>query len=77
MPTNKGKQLMKWLRSRMEELEYRTLDEVAQAMGINRGNLYRYFTLETRPSIDMIPPMCQALDLTPDELLKALYVIKS
>jgi transcriptional regulator with XRE-family HTH domain len=67
---------MKWLRNRMTELEYNSLQEVADAVGINRGNLYRYFTAETRPSIEMMPPLCSALDVTYEELLIALEVIK-
>lgn len=74
--TNQGKRIMKWLRNRMNELDYRSLQEVAEAVGINRGNLYRYFTGETRPSIEMMPPLCSALDLTYEELLIALEVIK-
>lgn len=74
--TNQGKRVMKWLRKRMEELDYCSLQEVADAIGINRGNLYRYFTAETRPSIEMMPPMCEALDVTYEELLIALEVIK-
>lgn len=68
---------MKWLRSRMNELGYKSLQEVADAMGINRGNVYRYFTLETRPSVDMLPVFCKALDAEGTEVLRALKVIKS
>lgn len=67
---------MKWLRNRMEELQYASLQEVADAVGINRGNLYRYFTAETRPSIEMLPPLCSALDVSYEELLEALEVTK-
>jgi len=73
---NQGKRVMKWLRDRMEQLEYASLQEVADAVGINRGNLYRYFTAETRPSIEMMPPLCSALDVSYEELLIALEVIK-
>jgi transcriptional regulator with XRE-family HTH domain len=74
--TNQGKRIMKWLRNRMTELGYSSLQEVADAVGINRGNLYRYFTAETRPSIEMMPPLCQVLEVTYEELLVALEVIK-
>jgi len=66
---------MKWLRERMKELEYKSLQEVAVAVGINRGNLYRYFTFETRPSIDILPPLCEALGVEINTLLRALEVI--
>ena len=33
---------LEWLRARMEKLGYNSLEEVAQEIQINRGNLYRY-----------------------------------
>lgn len=71
---NTTKPSMRWLRNRMDDLGYTSLEQVAQAMGINRGNLYRYFTLETAPSIHMVPVMCRALQCTYDELFQALKV---
>jgi len=65
---------MVWLRNRMSELGYSSLEQVAQAVGINRGNLYRYFTLETRPSIALLPALCKALDVDYETMLKALHV---
>lgn len=72
--TRKQESGMVWLRSRMADLDYSSLEEVASELGINRGNLYRYFTLETRPSVAMVNPMCEVLQTTPEELLKALEV---
>jgi transcriptional regulator with XRE-family HTH domain len=66
---------MHWLRSQMEILEMRTLEDVAQAIGINRGNLYRYFTFETRPSIALLPDLCYALSVDVNTLLRALEII--
>lgn len=63
-----------WFRTRMEDMGFDTLQQLSDATGINRGNLYRYITLETRPSIDVVPVLCNALDLTADELLQALHV---
>lgn len=63
-----------WLYSRMEELGYVSLEEVAQRCGLNRGNLYRYFNFETRPSIDVIPLLCEGLDAAPEEILIALGI---
>jgi transcriptional regulator with XRE-family HTH domain len=59
----------------MDELGYGSLQEVATDLNINRGNLYRYFNLETKPSVAMMPPLCKVLQATPEELLKALEVI--
>ena len=66
---------LEWLRARMDKLGYRSLEEVATEIGINRGNLYRYFSLETRPSVALLPDLCQALDASPAEILKALEII--
>lgn len=51
-----------------------SLEEVAQACDLNRGNVYRYFTFETRPSIDVIPKLCDGLKATPMEILVALGI---
>lgn len=64
-----------WLRSKMEELGYVSLEEVATDMGINRGNLYRYFSLETRPSIAMLPIFCDVLQAEPNEIMWALEIL--
>lgn len=66
---------MDYLRQRMEILDYRSLQEVAEAVGCNRGNLWRWFKLETRPSIDWIPLFATALDTTIIEIMIALEVI--
>ncbi len=67
---------LEWLRDRMEKLGYKSLEEVAQQVGINRGNLYRYFSLETRPSVALLPDLCRALKVSPAELLKALEILR-
>lgn len=65
---------MVWLRHRMNLLGYASLEQVASAVGINRGNLYRYFTFENRPSVALLPALCDALDASTDEVLAALEV---
>ena len=64
-----------WLRERMDKLGYNSLEEVAQEIQINRGNLYRYFSLETRPSIALLPNLCRTLKSSPAEILKALEIL--
>jgi transcriptional regulator with XRE-family HTH domain len=66
---------MDWLRARMEKLGYTSLEEVAAELGINRGNLYRYFSLENRPSVAMLPVMCGVFKVKTDEVLRALEVV--
>jgi transcriptional regulator with XRE-family HTH domain len=73
---SKGKTGIDWLRARMSELGYKSLEEVAAAVGINRGNLYRYFSLETRPSVALLPDLCKALKASPAEVLKALEILR-
>jgi transcriptional regulator with XRE-family HTH domain len=50
------------------------LEQVAAETGINRGNIYRYFTQEQRPSVALVDPLCQALKVTPQVLLIGLGV---
>lgn len=70
----KNKTGMKWLRHRMDELGYKSLEQVASKANINRGNLYRYFAFETRPSIDVVPELARALNVQREDILNALEV---
>ena len=63
-----------WLYRKMDEHEYSSLQAVAEACDLNRGNLYRYFAFETRPSIDLLPKLCNGLNATPLEVLTALGI---
>lgn len=63
-----------YLRARMEYLGYNSMEEVAQAVGVNRGNLWRWFRLDCRPSIDWIPLLATALRVKPIEIMAALEV---
>ena len=73
--TTTNKTGLEWLRARMDKLNYKSLEEVAQEIQINRGNLYRYFSLETRPSVALLPDLCRALKSSPAEILKALEIL--
>ena len=61
-----------WLRTTMLKLSIKSLDELSSITKIDRGSLSRYFNQERRPSIDAIPPLCTALEVTSDELLVVL-----
>jgi hypothetical protein len=65
---------MAWLRYRMDQCGYTSLQQVAEAADLNRGNLWRYFMLETRPSIDVLPRLGEALDASIYDVLAALEV---
>jgi transcriptional regulator with XRE-family HTH domain len=73
--TSSNKTGLEWLRARMEKLGFNSLEEVAQEIQINRGNLYRYFSLETRPSVALLPDLCRVLKASPAEILKALKIL--
>ena len=73
--TANNKTGMEWLRARMDKLNYNSLEEVANEIQINRGNLYRYFSLETRPSVALLPELCRVLKASPAEILKALEIL--
>ena len=63
-----------WLYERMKSLHLNSLEAAAQNCGINRGTLYRYFMFETRPSIDVLPQLCEGLKASPQEVLVALGI---
>ena len=65
---------MDWLHQRMEALGLSSLEQVAERCGLNRGNLYRYFSFQTRPSIDVVPQLCVGLEASPEEVLRALGI---
>jgi transcriptional regulator with XRE-family HTH domain len=64
-----------WLRVRMAKLGISSLEDLAKMTGIDRGTLSRYFHHERRPSIDVLEPLCIALQVAPEILLKALGAI--
>ena len=61
-----------WLIQRMKSAGISTLEDLAQTTGIDRGTLSRYFHQERRPSIDVIAPLCEALNVAPETLLIGL-----
>jgi transcriptional regulator with XRE-family HTH domain len=64
-----------WLNLRMSKLGISSLEELAKLTGIDRGTISRYFHHERRPSIDVLEPLCQALQVAPETLLRALGAI--
>ena len=67
-----AKESNEWLRETMLKLSIKSLDELSSITKIDQGSLSRYFNQERRPSIDAIPPLCEALEITSDELLIVL-----
>lgn len=65
---------MDWLRATMKKRGL-TLNTLAEETGINKGNIYRYFTQQQRPRVDVVPILCEALKTTPATLLIQLGVM--
>lgn len=64
-----------WLEKQMDKRGFSSLEDLAQASGIDRGTLSRYFRQERRPSVDVIAPLCAALNVAPENLLIALGAV--
>jgi hypothetical protein len=64
-----------WLQNRLSYLNIETLQILSDKTGIDKGTLSRYFRHERRPSIDCIGPLCTALQISPELLLKVLGAI--
>ena len=64
-----------WLVQRLVKLNISTYEEFAAMVGIDRGTISRYFRHERRPSIDVIAPLCEVLQVSPETLLIALGAI--
>jgi len=58
----------------MELVGLASLQEAAEACGIDKAALWRYFNGDVRPSIVQLPKLCRGLRVTLDELLIALDV---
>ena len=65
-----------WLGFKMEQLGISGLDELQRKSGIDKGSISRYFRQERNPGIDVIAPLCKALEVSPETLLIALGAIE-
>jgi len=61
-----------WLAQRLAKLDIHTYEEFAYQVGIDRGTSSRYFRHERRPSIDVVAPLCEVLQVSPETLLFVL-----
>lgn len=64
-----------WLKNQMKALGMSGLEDLHLKTGIDRGSLSRYFRQERVPRIDVIAPLCKALEVSPETLLIALGAI--
>jgi transcriptional regulator with XRE-family HTH domain len=58
----------------MEIVGFASLSEAAEACGLDKAALWRYFNGDQRPSIDRLPKLCKGLQVSLDEILVALNV---
>jgi transcriptional regulator with XRE-family HTH domain len=65
----------KWVQERMGMCGIKSLSELSELTGINKGTLSRYFRQTQRPTIDVVGSLCRALKVTPSELLVGLGAI--
>lgn len=61
-----------WLAQRLKKLDIRSYGEFANLVGLDRGTISRYFRHNRRPSIDVIAPLCEVLEVSPETLLIVL-----
>jgi transcriptional regulator with XRE-family HTH domain len=64
-----------WLNSQMKRVGISSLEDLSKKSGIDRGTLSRYFRQERRPSVDVVAPLCEALEVSPETLLIAIGAI--
>lgn len=67
---------MDWLKARMDMLGYPSLEPLAKDLGMNRGNLYRIFTLQNCPGVEVLPVLCRTLYAPVIEILHVLDVVE-
>ena len=58
----------------MELVGLASLQEAAEACGLDKAALWRYFNGDVRPGIDRLPMLSRGLQVSLDELLVALDV---
>ena len=58
----------------MELVGLESLQEAAEACGLDKAALWRYFNFDVRPSVERLPSLCRGLEVSLDELLVALNV---
>jgi transcriptional regulator with XRE-family HTH domain len=64
-----------WLNLQLKKNNMTSLEDLSKETGIDRGTLSRYFRQERRPSVDVVAPLCAALNVSPETLLIALGAI--
>ena len=58
----------------MELVDLGSLQEAAEACGLDKAALWRYFNGDVRPLVDRLPMLCRGLQVSLGKLLIALDV---
>jgi transcriptional regulator with XRE-family HTH domain len=53
-------------------LSISTVEELGELAGINKGTISKYFHQKQRPTVDALPGLCSALQVSPETLLVAI-----
>ena len=64
-----------WLQIRLGSIGVRSLSEFAELTGIHKGTISKYFRQIQRPSIEVLPILCETLKVSPSTLLQVLGIL--
>jgi DNA-binding Xre family transcriptional regulator len=75
MKTTKNKQSIQtweWFVTRYNKLGYKSLTKFADATGLQKSSLSRYFHLQRQMPSKTMATLCYELKVSPNEMMKAL-----
>jgi DNA-binding Xre family transcriptional regulator len=72
---NAGVDSWQWFQTRLNHLGHASLNEFAKQHGFPKSSLSRYFHRERQLPSGKIGQLCEALEVSPQELLHALGAI--
>jgi transcriptional regulator with XRE-family HTH domain len=64
-----------WLQIRLGSIGVSSLSEFAELTGIHKGTISKYFRQIQRPSIEVLPILCETLKVSPSTLLQVLGIL--
>lgn len=70
-----AEQTWAWFNAKIAELGYPSLTQFAKEKGFQKSSLSRYFHQERQIPSGQIGPLCEALQVSPQELLQAVGAI--
>lgn len=66
---------VEWLQSRIRELGMTGIADLEAKTGLNKGTISKYFRQIQKPSVSVVPILCEGLEVSPATLLVALGVL--